>query len=253
MKKSLFATVAAVALFTATSMAVAAEGGRDHGSKPEMGRGADGGAQLKGKAETTGAGADSQADMKPGSETEHGVAPKHAHHGAKADGAKADGAKADADKSSRTGPTAAERTKSSTTGEGSAQKEAPAAKSNESEKTPSEKSAADEKSGAAASKPSAQSQGNNSAGGSASLTSDQKTKIRTTVLKSGNAPKVSRSSINFNIRIGTVIPRSVHFVTVPETIIEIHPAWRGYSYFVVDDEIIIVEPRSLEIVAILEV
>ena len=36
------------------------------------------------------------------------------------------------------------------------------------------------------------------------------------------------------------------FVTVPETLVEIHPAWRGYSYFIVDDEIIIVEPRTLQ-------
>ena len=34
---------------------------------------------------------------------------------------------------------------------------------------------------------------------------------------------------------------------------EIHPAWRGYSYFIVDDEIIIVEPSTFRIVAVLTV
>ena len=91
------------------------------------------------------------------------------------------------------------------------------------------------------------------AGGSVNLTTEQKTKIRTTVLQSSSAPKVSRSQINFNISVGTVVPRSVHFVTVPATLVEIHPAWRGYSYFIVDDEIIIVEPRTLKIVAVLTV
>jgi len=91
------------------------------------------------------------------------------------------------------------------------------------------------------------------ASASVSLTSDQKTKIRTTVIQSSSAPKVSRSSINFNIRVGTVVPRSVHFVTVPQTLVEIHPAWRGYSYFVVDDEIIIVDSRTLEIIAVVQV
>ena len=43
------------------------------------------------------------------------------------------------------------------------------------------------------------------------------------------------------------------FVTVPDTIVEIHPAWRGYSYFIVDDEIIIVEPSTFKIVAVLTV
>ena len=63
--------------------------------------------------------------------------------------------------------------------------------------------------------------------------------------------KVSRTEINFNISVGTAVPRSVRLVTVPTTIVEIHPAWRGYMYFVVDDEIIIVEPGSLRIVAVI--
>jgi hypothetical protein len=45
----------------------------------------------------------------------------------------------------------------------------------------------------------------------------------------------------------------VHFVTVPATLVEIHPAWRGYSYFIVDEEIIIVEPNTYKIVAVLNV
>jgi hypothetical protein len=45
----------------------------------------------------------------------------------------------------------------------------------------------------------------------------------------------------------------VKVVPVPPTLVEIHPAWRGYSYFIVDDEIIIVEPRTLRIVAVLDV
>ena len=76
---------------------------------------------------------------------------------------------------------------------------------------------------------------------------------RTSVLQSSGAPKVSRSSINFNIAVGTVVPRSVHFVTVPDTLVRIHPAWRGYSYFIVDEEIIIVDSRTLQIVAVLVV
>ena len=88
---------------------------------------------------------------------------------------------------------------------------------------------------------------------SVNLTADQKTKIRTTVIQSSSAPKVSKSQINFNISVGTAVPRSVHFVAVPQTLIEIHPAWRGYSYFIVDDEIIIVDSRTLQIVAILAV
>jgi hypothetical protein len=86
---------------------------------------------------------------------------------------------------------------------------------------------------------------------SASLSTEQRTRIRETVIKSGNAPRVSRSEINFNINVGTAVPRSVRLVTVPTTVVEIYPAWRGFLYFVVEDEIVIVEPGSLRIVAVI--
>jgi hypothetical protein len=49
------------------------------------------------------------------------------------------------------------------------------------------------------------------------------------------------------------VPRTVKFVAVPPTLVEIHPQWRGYRYFIVDEEIIIVEPSSFRIVAVLAV
>ena len=84
----------------------------------------------------------------------------------------------------------------------------------------------------------------------ASIPPEQKTKIRESALGS-NAPRVS--SVNFSINVGTVVPSTVRIVEVPTTIIEIHPEWRGYRYFVVNDEIIIVEPRSLKIIAVLNI
>jgi hypothetical protein len=83
-----------------------------------------------------------------------------------------------------------------------------------------------------------------------SLTSEQKTVIRSKVL-TGSAPRVT--NVNFDIRVGTVVPRTVRVAPVPVTLVEIEPRWRGYMYFVYSDEIIIVEPRSLKIVAVLEV
>ena len=85
--------------------------------------------------------------------------------------------------------------------------------------------------------------------GSASLNTEQRTRIRETVLRGGNVNRVS--NVNFNISVGTVVPRSVHLVAVPSTIVEVHPAWRGFLYFVVNDEIVIVEPGTLRIVAVI--
>jgi len=41
-------------------------------------------------------------------------------------------------------------------------------------------------------------------------------------------------------------------MALPRTILEIEPAWRGFEYFMVGDEIVIIDPRSMEIVAIVE-
>jgi hypothetical protein len=93
-----------------------------------------------------------------------------------------------------------------------------------------------------------------STGGSASanvtLTAEQKTTIRQAVL-TGSAPRVT--SVDFDVRIGTVVPRSVRLEVVPAKVVEIHPAWRGYRYFVYKEEIVIIEPDTLRIVAVVQV
>ncbi len=82
------------------------------------------------------------------------------------------------------------------------------------------------------------------------LTSEQRTHIRQTVLAGGNVPRVN--NVNFSLSVGTAVPTSVHVVVVPETLIEIHPEWRGHFFFVIRDEIIIVD-RNHRIIAIIEV
>lgn len=86
--------------------------------------------------------------------------------------------------------------------------------------------------------------------GSVNLTTEQRTTIRKEVLTT-SAPRAT--NINFTVNVGTVVPSTVRVVEVPTTIIKIHPQWKGYRYFVYNDEIIIVEPRSLKIIAVLSV
>jgi hypothetical protein len=88
------------------------------------------------------------------------------------------------------------------------------------------------------------------AGGHKTLTVEQKTKVRETVLRGGSAPRVT--NVNFNISVGTVVPTTVRVVELPPVLIEYYPDWRGYFYFVYNDEIIIVD-RNHHIVAVLEV
>jgi Protein of unknown function (DUF1236) len=82
------------------------------------------------------------------------------------------------------------------------------------------------------------------------LTTEQRTKIRQTVLAGGNVPRAT--NVNFSISVGTVVPTSVRVVEVPSVIVEIHPQWRGFWYFVVGEEIIIVD-RNHKIVAVVAV
>ena len=99
----------------------------------------------------------------------------------------------------------------------------------------------------------AESQGGGAkSGANVKLTTEQRTKIRTTVIQGSNAPRVT--NVNFSINVGTVVPRTgVTLVAVPPTLVEIYPAWRGYRYFIVGERIIIVDPNSYEIVAVLVV
>ena len=83
------------------------------------------------------------------------------------------------------------------------------------------------------------------------LSTEQRTRIKEVIVKDRNAPRVT--NVDFSLSVGTRVPRNkVKFVAVPSTIIEIQPAWRGYEYFMVGDQIVIVNPRTLEIVAIIE-
>lgn len=86
--------------------------------------------------------------------------------------------------------------------------------------------------------------------GSVTLTNEQRTRIRQSVLSGRNVPRVDE--VNFSLRVGTVVPTRVRLVVVPSTLIEIHPEWRGHEYFVVRDEIVIVD-RNRHIVAIVPV
>lgn len=89
------------------------------------------------------------------------------------------------------------------------------------------------------------------AGGRVNLTTEQKTEIKRTVVESRSAPRVT--NVDFDIHVGTVVPARVHFAEVPETIVHIHPAWRGYRYFVYNDEVIIIEPKTRKIVEVIVV
>jgi hypothetical protein len=82
------------------------------------------------------------------------------------------------------------------------------------------------------------------------ITSEKRTRIHETIIHERNVPRVS--NVNFAVSVGTRVPRGVRFAALPETVVEIEPTWRGFEFFLVGDEIVIVDPGTLEIVAIVD-
>lgn len=255
MKKLLLATVATIAL--STSGALAAEPSAHGGG---MSAGSEMKGHARGKAETTDSGAEIKSQAAPSRATSPN---RNETTGAASDDGMKPGAEPRTKSRSETkshseNGKASNTNRRETTGAG-ASEERSGTHSRDSSSTMkndsgSAKSSSDDKANsgrnASGSRASSQSSTTTGSGGSTvSLTTEQKTKIRMSVIDKG--PKIEKSKINFSLNVGTVVPRSVHVVSVPTVLIDIHPEWRGYRYFVVGDELVIVEPDSLKIVAVL--
>ncbi|KGJ70758.1 hypothetical protein BJA5080_06599 [Bradyrhizobium diazoefficiens SEMIA 5080] len=85
--------------------------------------------------------------------------------------------------------------------------------------------------------------------GRVSVNAQQQTTLQQSVLSSRNVARVNASSINFQVNTGVVVPRSINVVSVSAfpALIDVFPAFRDDSFFVVDDEIVVLD-RSRRIV-----
>ena len=87
------------------------------------------------------------------------------------------------------------------------------------------------------------------AGAGAKLSTEQRTQISTAIKGVHVAPT---TNVNFSVAVGTRVPRSgVEFHTLPQQVVTIYPQWRGYKFIVVKEEIVIIDPNTYEIVAVL--
>jgi Protein of unknown function (DUF1236) len=87
------------------------------------------------------------------------------------------------------------------------------------------------------------------AGAGAKLSGEQRTKISTVIRNQHVAPV---TNVNFSISVGTRVPRDVAFHPLPTEIVTIYPDWRGYEFILVNGQIIVVDPQSFEIVAVID-
>jgi len=88
------------------------------------------------------------------------------------------------------------------------------------------------------------------AGAAAKISTEQRTQI-TSVIRGQHVAPVT--NVNFSISVGTRVPRDVSFHPLPTEVVTIYPEWRGYEYILVRDQILVIDPRTYEIVAVLDV
>jgi len=85
-------------------------------------------------------------------------------------------------------------------------------------------------------------------GAPAALSAEQHAKIWTTL----RGEKTERlSNVPFSSTVGEIVPGTVHLYSLPASILEYAPQYRDYEYILVGDEILIIDPRTLRIVAVI--
>jgi hypothetical protein len=85
-------------------------------------------------------------------------------------------------------------------------------------------------------------------GAPAALSAEQHAKIWTTL----RGEKTERlTNVPFSTTVGEIVPGTVHLYSLPVSILEYAPQYRDYEYILVGDEILIVDPRTLRIVAVI--
>jgi hypothetical protein len=86
------------------------------------------------------------------------------------------------------------------------------------------------------------------------VSAQQRTTLQQSVLQASNVPHVHSSSINFQVRAGIAVPSSVTIASVSTypALIDVFPAYREDSFFVVEDEVVIVdrERRIVDVVPV---
>jgi hypothetical protein len=83
---------------------------------------------------------------------------------------------------------------------------------------------------------------------SVNINDQQRTRISQSVSRLNVQPL---NSVNFSLSVGTAVPRDVRLQPLPAEVVEVVPQYRGYNFVLVKDEIVIVEPSSYKIVAVL--
>jgi hypothetical protein len=227
MKKTLLSTVAVAAVvgFSALATAQTADQGKDATKTP-------GSATQEQKATPGGTGG---AMMKPqGGQEQHPAQPAQGAQNAKPD------QRIGQDQQKETTPQKGAQEERSTQQKGA----------QDDRSTPTKGAQEDNKSGVNANQKNAN-ESKGSRGATAQVSQDQRTKIQG-IIGHNSSARVT-TNVNFNVTVGTRVPSDVQVVVLPEDVVEIVPQYQGFDYVIVGDNILIIDPNTMEIVDIIPV
>jgi len=98
----------------------------------------------------------------------------------------------------------------------------------------------------------AQTQATHQAGTAVSLNQEQQSRVTGALSTHIGKQRVQPlTRVNFSLSVGTKVPDDVRIYPLPDDVVAIVPQYRAYSYFVVQDQVVIVNPVSKEIVILL--
>ncbi len=82
----------------------------------------------------------------------------------------------------------------------------------------------------------------------AGLNAEQRARLREILSARRDIPRVSNLA---DVRVNAVIPRSVRLAAIPEEVVRIYPRFRRHQAFIYRNEMVVVDPLTSRIVAVL--
>jgi hypothetical protein len=82
----------------------------------------------------------------------------------------------------------------------------------------------------------------------AASTAQQRERLREIVAARRDIPRVSNLP---NVRVNAVVPRNVQLAAIPEEVVRMYPRFRRHQAFIYRNEIVVVDPMTSRIVAVL--
>jgi hypothetical protein len=81
------------------------------------------------------------------------------------------------------------------------------------------------------------------------LSPRQQARIRTVLMRDRNIPQVSNPT--FNVAVGATVPNNTQLAPLPSAVLRLYRGFRGDRVTMVGNELVIVNPSSYQIVAVL--